>query len=403
MVTDVGEPHAPAATGASEASASPEPATCGRPCRMHTAHQFLLAHHFLLSMFLCTTPHSPPPSPRASQARLVKVSIRRSTFPFSTIKPPPASIQSLRTINRMVNKAQRKLNPRGAAARARIKGSARAMPPLAVGAGRASPRAEAMLKASFARMAGSGAGIGIGSSDRPPALASTASNTAGLVKPKDRASRATTRDAADWDGGAPVTSAASPTSRGQSDVLGGSGLVKIVPIPMLPAVDPLPSSTPVPGGSKLHGARSTFGSFGGLTLVKVGLAPAKAGLRSPTPSSRKITLGGKAPSTAAASVAAITAPSAPPAAADKPATATAEAYPPAQAAAAADGTATDRPGPKHASPKRASPKRISLKHSPLQRSSPRRTVGVPARLSEHFKSVKTMAGGFKFTLGGACR
>eukprot|EP00962_Isochrysis_galbana_P061235 scaffold36300_cov123-Isochrysis_galbana.AAC.10 len=343
-------------------------------------------------------PSLPPPSPRASQARLVKVSIRRSTFPFSTIKPPPASIQSLRTINRMVNKAQRKLNPRGAAARARMKGSARAMPPLAVGAGRASPRAEAMLKASFARMAGSGAGIGIGSSDRPPALAYTASNTAGLVKPKDRASRATTRDAADWDGGAPVTSAASPTSRGQSDVLGGSALVKIVPIPMLPAVDPLPSSTPVPGGSKLHGARSTFGSFGGLTLVKVGLAPAKAGLRSPTPSSRKITLGGKAPSTAAASMAAITALSAPPAAADKPATSTAEADPPAQAAAAADGTATDRPGPKHASPKRISPK-----HSPLQRSSPRRTVGVPARLSEHFKSVKPMAGGFKFTLTGACR
>jgi hypothetical protein len=249
-------------------------------------------------------------------------------------------------------------------------------------------------------------GSGSGTSGRPAAAVSTALPTVNLVKPKARTSpnQASARGAAAGSDSAALSptgaSVSTAISRGQgkSDVLGSA--VKLVPIPMLPAVDPCPTSL----AAGLHGARSqTFGSFGGLTLVKGGFT--QAGLRSPTPLSRKIQLGGKAPSTANASVAAFTVLSAPPPQlpADKPAPAPAAADPARQTATAAHGAVADLPSRLHASPKRASPQRSSSKHSPLPRSSPRRSAGMPARLSDHFKSVKPMAGGFKFTLGGGVR
>jgi hypothetical protein len=288
-------------------------------------------------------------------------------------------------------------------------------------AGRASPRGEAMLKASQAKtaaMAGKGSGSGTASrppASRPPVPVSSAPSPADVIKPKPRASptRASTRSA--------DTAALSPAGSVGHGVAplssrGARAVARIVPLPMEPAVDQLHSSSPTPDESALHKARShTFGSFGGLTLVKGSSSPGKAGLRSPTGSSRKIQLGGKAPGTAAAAFAAL---SAPPVPAAKPASSPPEPGAPVQpAGAAADGEAgrpakkhaspkrnsPKRASPKRASPKRASPKRASPKHSPLRRSSPRRNAGVPARLSEHFKSIKPMAGGFKMTLGGGYR
>lgn len=313
------------------------------------------------------------------KARLAKFSVRRSTSPFSTIKPPPASLHSLRTINRMVNKSQRKLNPR-AAARARVSENARAKP-LQTLQSNLSPRAEAMKVTSSkiaSRTAGCEGTEGPSQTDGDSESIAPGVHTEQISAPNTSSNHA--RSPTRVQRAKPLAhhTADEATSKGttaERSIRAPEAMLSLPPAPLVSA-----STTSLPGGAS-HGPRSQiFGSFGSLTLVRGGQA--KSALHSSSGTRRKIQLGRQPPA----------------ALPEKPTVQLARSLPRSPPVASMP-TATDATVTmpfKLTSPKRDSPKRGSQ-----ERTSPRRSSGPPPRLSLNFKSMKPMAGGFKFTLGGA--